>query len=83
MLFTPVCDSVHMGGCMAVTPRQTPPGRRPPRQTPPSKTPSLADTPLPGHTPSPWADTPLGRQPPPPETATVADGTHPTGMHSC
>ena len=21
--------------------------------------------------------------PPPPETATAADGTHPTGMHSC
>ena len=27
---------------------------------------------------------PLGRHPPsPPETATAADGTHPTGMHSC
>ena len=32
----------------------------------------------------PPADTPLpGRQPPPPEMATAADGTHPTGMHSC
>ena len=28
------------------------------------------------------ADTPPGRQPPPPRTATAADGTHPTGMHS-
>ena len=26
-------------------------------------------------------DTPLGQNPPP--TATAADGTHPTGMHSC
>ena len=38
--------------------------------------------------PSSWAHTPLGRHPPGPtpplsETATAADGTHPTGMHSC
>ena len=33
---------------------------------------------------TPWADIPPGRQhPPPPETATEAGGTHPTGMHSC
>ena len=42
---------------------------------------------------TPWEDTPLGRHPrgqtsplgrhPPPEIATAADGTHPTGMHSC
>ena len=36
----------------------------------------------------PWADTPLGRHSPwadtpPQQTATVVDGTHPTGMHSC
>ena len=36
---------------------------------------------------TPWvdtaqADTAPGRHPPPP-TATAADGTHPTGMHSC
>ena len=42
---------------------------------------------------TPWADTPrlgrdspsrhpLGRHPPL-ETATAAEGTHPTGMHSC
>ena len=28
-----------------------------------------------------WADTPYLDTPP--ETATAADGTHPTGMHSC
>ena len=42
-------------------------GRHPPRQTPPRQMP-------PGQTLPP---------PPSPETATVADGTHPTGMHSC
>ena len=38
-----------------------------------------------GCTPLPQADTPLGRPsaPRPPETATAADGTYPTGMHSC
>ena len=35
-----------------------------------------------GQTP-PWADTPLDRHPPPKQTATAADGTHHTGMHSC
>ena len=29
------------------------------------------------------ADTPLSRQHPFPGTATAADGTHSTGMHSC
>ena len=64
------------------------PSRHPPvadtpwEQTPPgSHTPSGADIPLPlGSTPPeqtpPGADTP-------PEMATVADGMHPTGMHSC
>ena len=54
------------------TPRQTPPP--PPRQTP------YADTPrqTPRQTP-PKTDTPL----PPQQTATAADGTHPTGMYSC
>ena len=49
----------------------------------------LPDTPW-ADTPS-WADTPLGRHPlahapgqtPPQQMATAADGTHPTGMHSC
>ena len=59
-------------------------GRHPPRQTPPwadnpwADTPSWADIPR-ADTPrqtSPWADHPQ-------QTATAADGTHPTGMHSC
>ena len=55
-------------------------------QTPPGQTPPLADTPL---ADIPLADTHLGqtptlsRAPLLPETATAADGTHPTGMHSC
>ena len=36
----------------------------------------------PGQTPHPPARHPLGRHPPG-QTATAADGTHPTGMHSC
>ena len=51
-VFTPVCDSVHGGGC--TSPRQT----HPPRQTTP-------------------------REDTRPRDATAADGTHPTGMHSC
>ena len=35
-------------------------------------------TDTPGQIPHPWADTP-----PPRKTDTAADGTHPTGMHSC
>ena len=42
----------------------------------PGQTPPQADT------PPPPADTPPGRRPPPGMT-TAADGTHPTGMHSC
>ena len=46
--------------------------------------PSGADPP-----PVSWSRPPLGADPPagagtpPKKTATVADGTHPTGMHSC
>ena len=52
------------------SPRQTPPqlGRHPTGQTPP---------PL-GQIPTPPPGRPLPNQ-----TATAADGTHPTGMHSC
>ena len=65
--FTPVCQSFCSQGEV-----YTPLGRHP-RQTPPGRHP---DTPL--------ADTPcLADTAPPPETATAADGTHPTGMHSC
>ena len=49
---------------------QTPPGQTPPVQTSPS---------LPRQ-PSSWADT-LWAGTPPRQTATAADGTHPTGMH--
>ena len=79
-------------------PEQTHPWNRPPRaDTPWSRHPPGADTPPPEqtlHSPPPGADTPTpgSRHPPPPpeqtlpppgETATAADGTHPTGMHSC
>ena len=47
------------------------PGRHPPW----ANTPLGRPTPLGRH--PPWADTP------PQQTATAADGTHPTGMHSC
>ena len=50
----------------------TPLGRHPP---------SRADTLPLGRTPSKHA--PPGRHPPPKQTATAADGTHPTGMLSC
>ena len=50
-------------------------------------TPGKADTPPPppGSRPPPpgKAGTPLARRLPYQETATAADGTHPTGMHSC
>ena len=79
-MFSQACvkNSVHRGGvCIKAhtpgqtTPRQTPAGRHPPGQTIP-----------PGRHPPP----PLGRHPPgrhPLLAATAADGTHPTGMHSC
>ena len=51
---------------------QTPP----PGQTPPWQTPL-------GRPPTPWVDTPLGQTPPSHQMATAADGTPPTGMHSC
>ena len=55
-------------------PPETPLGRHPPGQTP--------------WTDTPWADTlpeqtPPSQTPPPQQTATAADCTHPTGMHSC
>ena len=76
-LFTPVCLS--MGGSASVhagiphgsdTPwDQTPPGAG---TTPGPSTPQSRHYPL-------GSDT----TPPQQQTATVADGTHPTGMHSC
>ena len=54
--------------------RYTPLGPGPPDQAPPPR----GQVPL-------GPDTPPDQTPPPPgaETATAADGTHPTGMHSC
>ena len=61
--------------------------------TPPRSTPAPWEASLLKHTPHSPGSTPLGSTPPrkhtPPgrhplrETATTADGTHPTGMHSC
>ena len=68
--------------------KQTPPGSRHPlgADTPWNRHPLEADTPW-KQTP-PRADTPQSRHPPEAdtpldETATAADYTHPTGMHSC
>ena len=69
-LFTRVSTFCPQGGVCADTPPHWPPNGRPPDQTPPSRRTST----------TPWADTPdpLGRHPPPPVTATAADGTLPT-----
>ena len=67
------CLSSTVGKC---TPpwQPDPPGRQ---------TPSWADTPWQADTPPLKADPlPTGRTPSP-KMATTADGTHPTGMHSC
>ena len=79
------------GGCLSQCMLgYTPPGQKPLGQTPPqTDTPSpWADTPSSGQTPPPDKTPPRqtpspGQTPPPPRQATVADGTHPTGMLSC
>ena len=73
-------------------PGQTPPfgqthyslGRHPPlgRHTP-EQTPPLGQTLPLGRHPLPLVRQPLPRKTPPLPTATAADSTHPTGMHSC
>ena len=75
-VFTPVCDSVHGG--------RHPLSRHPlGRQTPHGQTP-LGRHPSPGkHPPTSWQTPPRQTPPPRPPTASAADGTHPTGMHSC
>ena len=81
-VFTPVCHSVHRGGvCLsACWDTTTPPPSRSRHPTPGADTPPQAGTPQ-------GADTPPEQAPPgggtPQQTATVTDGTHPTGMHSC
>ena len=85
-VFTGMCLST--GGCLPQCMLGNPPGADTPlgsRHPPGADTPQGADTP--GSRP-PGADTPLGEDPPgsrqpPLQTATTADGTHPTGMHSC
>ena len=77
--------------CWANTPRKTPPGQTPPGQTLPRQTP-LLDRHLPGQSIPlgrhprgqipPSADNPRADTPIPQQTATAADSTHPTGMHS-
>ena len=52
--------------------RCTPPGGHPLGRHPPGR-----------QTDTPWADTPQADTPPQRQKATAADGTHPTGMHSC
>ena len=73
-----ICGKViflHLSPILYIRVGLCPPDRHPPGRHPP------------GRHPLPWADTlprqtfPFG-QTPHPETATTADGTHPTGMHS-
>ena len=62
------------------SPDQTPPRAESPGADPPPK----QTHPPPPRGDPPRADTPQEQTPPPPlETATAADGTHPTGMHTC
>ena len=69
-----VSASVHAGIPHPPTPRDQ---VHPWEQTPPGADTPLEQTP-PGSRHPPGADTPSPR-----DTATAADGTHPTGMHSC
>ena len=68
VMFSQASVILFTGGCVWQTPHgQTPPGKHPQVDTHQVDT-LWVDT--------PWAD-------PPPEMATAADGTRPTGMHSC
>ena len=98
-IFTPVCHSVHRGGCFSLP--DPPTGADPPRmENPPGwrnppgmENPPGADT-TPGWRTPPWhgepppEQTPPRMENPPPGKQTPAyglrsAGTHPTGMHSC
>ena len=87
-VFTPVCLSTGGGNCLSACWDTTPPGPAPPRSRPPGPGTPREQEPL-GSRHPPWEQTPLGADPPspgagfPPDTAAAADGTHPTGMHSC
>ena len=90
-VFTGVCLSTRGVGVSASVHAGIPlPKSRHPQE---ADTPPRADTPQ-KQTPPPRADTPQKQTPtksrhppkeadPPRDTATAADGTHPTGMHSC
>ena len=69
-VFTPVCQSFCSRGVCLSAYWDTPTWTHTPGQTPPP----------PLDTPSPWADTPSPPPSPFLQTATAADGTHPTGM---
>ena len=69
-------------------PRQSPPWADPPpkQTTPPPHVDMTPGRHSPGQIPPGWTPLlgrPPGQTPPSPETATAADGTHPTRMHSC
>ena len=66
------CDSVHSWGCLT----DPPPGRAPWADTSMGRHLHGQTPPPPGRHPL-WADTTSH------QTTTAADGTHPTGMHSC
>ena len=70
-VFTPVCHSVHRAGGVYLSACWD---THTPGQTPLGKHPT-------GQTHTPGRTRPPGRHPPP--AVTAADGTHPTGMHSC
>ena len=70
-----------------IPPRSRPPWSRqlppPPEQTPPRADPPEQTPPRSRHPPEQTHTSPSRHTPPPGDTVTAADGTHPTGMHSC
>ena len=79
---------LHVSVCLrgGVVPGHVPPPRGTPPPSPPrTRCPLDLVHPMGPGTPPRTRYTPPPRDqvPPPPETATVADGMHPTGMHSC
>ena len=81
-----VSHSVNKGSVCQTPPGRHPPGRHPqadtPRQTPLDRHP-WTDTPILGRHPLPLGRHPRADTPPSQQMATAADGTLPTGMHSC
>ena len=91
ILFTGGCASIHAG--IPHPPGSTPPGKHTPSpgitppspgSTPPQEAHNPWEADPPGSTHIPWEAPPQGStHPSSRETAAGADGTHPTGMHSC